>query len=990
MNGGNGTLVLSGTGVLHKVNNNGSFDVGSWNGGNNNTTNTSGTLTQTGGSVVIDGNSSVYVGRDRGVVGNWTITGGTVAATAGEFRIHRDGGAANDAMSVGGNGAFSLVAANASYVGGGSGSGSGTLSITNPNATFTFNDEFWVGNGLGSGVMNMTTGTITANSWFDIGRDGGTGVVNLSNGTINNTGREFIVADGQNGGVGGIGTLTQTGGAIVKTNGDVIVAKNGGSLGIWNMTAGSLTQTGSNLNVGQGGNGTFTISGTGVITANINTLNVAPNGGTTGVMTVGGTGVSSVTASDHIEIGQGGGANGTLNISDPNATISTPNRIMVGDGGSHGEVHQSAGTVSQGGQWFSIAGGGGSSALYDISGGHLISAGGFEVGSDGTGTLTVSGTGLVTANGMQAGVRSPSVGVINVSGNGSIANTGELVLGGGQGTSTGTLNQAGASTVTANGFYVGARNGASTGTATIIGGTFTNNGGTEIGGSNAGATGSLSVSGSAVYSHPQHGNDMQIGYNGGNGTVNVSSGGTLLTNWWVNIGRGGGSVGAVNVDGAGSTFTVGDGFLNVGEDGTGTLNVTGGGKVWVKNVGGFDFSIARNGGSTGTLAVSSGGKVQATYISAGGGTAQLNLNGGILIADASEGNFLRNFNPANSNILAGGVTFDSNNFNITASNQMAGVGGLTKISNGTLTLTAKNLYAGVTNLNGGSVNVGTAENAGTSGLLGNQAANAVNTIFFGGGTLQYSGANQNDYSGRFSTGVNQAYRVDTNSQNVTWATSLVSSGGSLTKFGNGKLTLPVANTYTAGTVIHGGTVNIISNAALGGPAGGVMIDNNAILQAAGPVTSNRTFTLGAGGGTIDTNGQTVTIGTGTITGTALTEADTAGGGVLNINSGTNATGLAALTTTGGVTNLSTALGTGTSTITANATLNIYASQTLASLNIADGVEVTFGDGSPFAPEPPKPSAPFGGGGAGLVPEPGSLGLLLVGALGFIARRRRSR
>ena len=51
------------------------------------------------------------------------------------------------------------------------------------------------------------------------------------------------------------------------------------------------------------------------------------------------------------------------------------------------------------------------------------------------------------------------------------------------------------------------------------------------------------------------------------------------------------------------------------------------------------------------------------------------------------------------------------------------------------------------------------------------------------GTLQYSAGNQTDYSGRFSTANNQAYNVDTNGQNVTFATKLTSSGGSLTKLG---------------------------------------------------------------------------------------------------------------------------------------------------------------------------------------------------------------
>ena len=207
--------------------------------------------------------------------------------------------------------------------------------------------------------------------------------------------------------------------------------------------------------------------------------------------------------------------------------------------------------------------------------------------------------------------------------------------------------------------------------------------------------------------------------------------------------------------------------------------------------------------------------------------------------------------------------------------------------------------------------------------------------------------------------------------------------GGITKIGNGKLTLTNVNTYSGGTVINAGTLNINADAALGAAAGGVAINNNAILQAAAPVTTNRTVTLGTGGGKIDTNGQTVTLGAGSsVTGTTLTVVDSAGGGILNINGGQT---YLALVTSGGVTNVNTTLGTGTSSITANATTNIYVSQTLSSFSIGGGATTTLGNGLPFAPASNK----FGGGSAGVVPEPGSIGLLLVGALGLMVRRRRS-
>ena len=116
---------------------------------------------------------------------------------------------------------------------------------------------------------------------------------------------------------------------------------------------------------------------------------------------------------------------------------------------------------------------------------------------------------------------------------------------------------------------------------------------------------------------------------------------------------------------------------------------------------------------------------------------------------------------------------------------------------------------------------------------------------------------------------------------------------------------------------------------------------------------------------------------GTITGPL--EIKKVGTGMLTLNGTLD---FPTLTTSGGVTNLNSALGTGTSTINANAMLNINASQTLAALSIGDGAEVTFGDGLPFAGEPEK----FGSSAA--VPEPGSAALLLGGLAALLGVRRR--
>jgi autotransporter-associated beta strand protein len=120
---------------------------------------------------------------------------------------------------------------------------------------------------------------------------------------------------------------------------------------------------------------------------------------------------------------------------------------------------------------------------------------------------------------------------------------------------------------------------------------------------------------------------------------------------------------------------------------------------------------------------------------------------------------------------------------------------------GTVALAYTNFFTGPITISNGIVNLACAESPGTGGPLG---SNGV--IIFAGGTLQYSAANQFDYSGRFSTAASNLVQIDTAGQSVTFATNMSSSGGTLTKLGLGTLTLTASNTYSGLTTVSNGVL----------------------------------------------------------------------------------------------------------------------------------------------------------------------------------------
>jgi autotransporter-associated beta strand protein len=246
--------------------------------------------------------------------------------------------------------------------------------------------------------------------------------------------------------------------------------------------------------------------------------------------------------------------------------------------------------------------------------------------------------------------------------------------------------------------------------------------------------------------------------------------------------------------------------------GSGGITVTQGrGRVTLQN-GTNDFTgpVVVNSGATLQLDVASGLNEVipnsaavtvngALNFASGGGTETIgSLSGSGTVSSVVAGTY-RLVVGGSNNTTFGGVI-----------NNGSGVVGLTKSGAGTLLLTGANGFTGGVALNGGTLGAGSANALGSSGA-----------ISFGGGTLQYSASNTTDYSGRFSNAASQQYSIDTNGQNVTLASNLTSSGGSFTKLGIGTVSITGSNSYSGGTTITSGTVEVSAGGSVGGSAAGL-------------------------------------------------------------------------------------------------------------------------------------------------------------------------
>ncbi len=232
---------------------------------------------------------------------------------------------------------------------------------------------------------------------------------------------------------------------------------------------------------------------------------------------------------------------------------------------------------------------------------------------------------------------------------------------------------------------------------------------------------------------------------------------------------------------------------------------------------GANFTVAATGDPSGVDLEFSAGAKNGILTKAGAGV--LRLNAGFILNNAND---YTTFNSA------------ANAVNITAGTFLneGTIKSITAISGGILQTGATGIFDQV-NLNGGTFEVSRASGLFTTGLTYAVGKNAIN---FNGGTLKYVGVNT-DYSSQFTFGASGG-TVDTNTQNVTFATALTDSGP-FTKAGAGILTLTAPNALSGAIAVTGGTLDLggfptsVGSLASGTTAGDLNLGSSVLTTGSG-------------------------------------------------------------------------------------------------------------------------------------------------------------
>jgi fibronectin-binding autotransporter adhesin len=202
--------------------------------------------------------------------------------------------------------------------------------------------------------------------------------------------------------------------------------------------------------------------------------------------------------------------------------------------------------------------------------------------------------------------------------------------------------------------------------------------------------------------------------------------------------------------------------------------------------------------------------------------------------------------------------------NVTRTGIITGNGSLTKTGTGILTLNAANTYTGGTYVLGGTLATNNSLSLGPQPTLGSSNY----AIHMAGGTTLVAGFS-NVSARQIELGYNSAGSATINvaQANTLQSNGLVYGNGGLIKTGLGTEILTNANTYTGGTTINGGTLQVNNTSGSGTGTGAVTVNSGGMLSGiptatgfANPGTISGAVTVNSGGAISARSGGTFTLG----------------------------------------------------------------------------------------------------------------------------------
>jgi autotransporter-associated beta strand protein len=284
--------------------------------------------------------------------------------------------------------------------------------------------------------------------------------------------------------------------------------------------------------------------------------------------------------------------------------------------------------------------------------------------------------------------------------------------------------------------------------------------------------------------------------------------------------------------------------------GTYAGNLSGTGAVTVRGTGAVTFSGTNT--YSGPTTVNGGGTLLFTSDTALGKAGNgISLDNGTIGVGSGDGG--QTFSRPVAITTTGGMFVGDDVTNpVTWSGAISGTGSLVKSGLGQLVLSGVNTYAGGTVVNGGTLSFTSDANLGAPGTI---------IVLQNGGGIGPTKDAVPGLSmvrpivladrGAITLGVNP----------LTWSGN-ITGDGQLIKSGLGVLTLTgLTNTYTGGTMVTQGTLQIASDDKLGKAGTNITLIQGGNLWASGTFTTPRDITLQNGGGGFQVDaGQTLTLG----------------------------------------------------------------------------------------------------------------------------------